>query len=148
LITKSWNADDGEGFITGILEELDSAGEWFLKDGSLYLWAPGDVNPSSLLVEAKARKWCFNVDDKDYIHVRGINMFAGSINLLSNYSLIEGCEVKYLSHFTFYDWGYSADGEVEQGNNGIRLEGNHNIIRNCTIPSPPAVGSLSKGEIT
>jgi hypothetical protein len=138
---QGWLDGSGEGFITGVLEELDSAGEWFLKDGSLYLWAPGDVNPSSLLVEAKARKWCFNIDDKDFIHVRDINMFAGSINLLSNYSLIEACEVKYLSHFTFM---IGATVQVERLNWVTTESGSKETTISSEIarfPSPPAVGS-------
>lgn len=41
------------------LSFLDSAGEWYYNDatGELYLWAPGNANPNSLLVEISSRNF-------------------------------------------------------------------------------------------
>jgi len=41
------------------LSFLDSVGEWYYNDatGELYLWAPGNANPNSLLVEISSRNF-------------------------------------------------------------------------------------------
>lgn len=41
-------------FLCNKLSELDAPGEWYYDDASdlLYLWAPGNANPNSLVVEA------------------------------------------------------------------------------------------------
>lgn len=110
--TRHWFTGSGSAYITGILEELDTEGEWFIQDGKLYLWADGSVDPSGLLVEAKARKWCVNLSGKSYIHINSIDMFAGTISLNgANNCQISGSRVKYQSHFTKYTWsGMDAGG--------------------------------------
>lgn len=133
--TDIWWSGEGEGFITGLLSELDVAGEWHLANNKLYLWAPNSQNPATLKVEAKARKWCFDLKDKSYIKINNINIKAGSISMNgSNFCEINDCDISYLSHFIKYTWsGWDAAGDIANGNNGIWINGNNNIINNCRI---------------
>lgn len=144
--TVPWYTGSGAAYITGILGELDSAGEWFLDGTNLYLWAPGSVDPSTVTVEAKARKWCINLSGKSYVKFRDIDLFAGSINLDSDHCEITGCDAQYLSHFTKYTWdGMDAGGDRENGNNGVWINGDYNVISNCTFTHSAGSGILIYG---
>jgi hypothetical protein len=66
-------------FIWGKRVLLDAANEWFLENGQLYLWAPGNANPTSRTVEVKRRNYAFDLTDRSYIRVEGLQIFAASI---------------------------------------------------------------------
>ena len=141
-----WFTGSGVGYITGIFGELDSPGEWFLKDGKLYLWAPNSVDPSSVRVEAKARKWVVNLTGRSYIRIQDLNLFGGSIQMRCDGSEINGVQAKYLSHFTKYTWnGSDASGDAVNGNNGIWVRGEGNIIKNSTFQFSAGSGILLDG---
>lgn len=56
-------SNDWGYFLCNKLSELDAPGEWFHDPatGQLYLWAPNNANPNSLLVEASVRERGINV---------------------------------------------------------------------------------------
>ena len=144
--TSPWFTGSGEGYITGVFGELDSPGEWFLKDGKLYLWAPNSVDPSSITVEAKVRKWVINLTGTSYIRIKDLNLFGGSLRLICDGSEINGVKAKYLSHFTKYTWsGYDASGGAANGNNGIEIRGSENAILYSTFEFSAGSGILLDG---
>ncbi|MDF2925069.1 MAG: carbohydrate-binding cenc domain protein [Paenibacillaceae bacterium] len=71
----------GDYYLSGTLAALDEPGEMFYDraEQMLYLWAPGSADPNQLLVEAKERKYAFDLSGRSYIHLEGIGAFAGSI---------------------------------------------------------------------
>ena len=145
--TSHWYTGTGEAYITGIIDELDTEGEWFLEGTNLHLWTPNSVDPSTVIVEAKARKWCLNLMDKAYINIRNIDMFAGSINMAADNCEVTGCDVRYLSHFTKYTWGgMNAGGDRQSGNNGVWIDGKDNVISNCTFTHSAGSGILIYGK--
>ncbi len=118
---------------------LDAAGEWYHDKTAqlLYLWCPDNSNPSTHVVEGKAREYAFDLTGKSYITIKGFNLFACSIttdlllgggNLDSSVGsykrhpylsastniIIDGINAQYLSHFTnvaghfIYQWGQSS----------------------------------------
>lgn len=129
-------------YISGLLSELDSENEWHYEDGYVYLWAPGGVDPSALTVEAKARKWAFDLSDKNYIELRDLNVFAASANLEdATHSVIDNAKFKYLSsdpviHYTYSRGGYGDHVKVAPwwdstwNDVGIYLGGSHNTLMN------------------
>jgi hypothetical protein len=62
------------------LQFLDAAGEWFHDKpaGKLYLWAPDGTSPEGR-VEARKRRFAFNLNSRNYIIVRGFKLVACSI---------------------------------------------------------------------
>jgi hypothetical protein len=144
--TNPWFSGSGGGYITGIFGELDTEEEWFLTGGSLYLWAPGSVDPSTLTVEAKARKWCFDFAGQSYIRIVGLNMIAGSVKMNGTHGQLSECTFQYLSHFTRPSWSaYAASGNGSVGDNGIYVSGSNNLISHCTILDTAGSGVILLG---
>ena len=68
-------------YLTGAAGALDSAGEWFRSSsGKLSLWTPSGDNPANHVVEAKARKYGFDLSRAAFIDIQGIHLFACTIN--------------------------------------------------------------------
>lgn len=145
--TDIWWLGEGEGFITGLLSELDVAGEWHIANNKLYLWTPNSQNPATLKVEAKARKWCFDLKNKSHIKINNLNIKAGSISMNGSYFCeINDCDISYLSHFIKYTWsGWDEAGDIANGNNGIWINGNNNTINNCRIQHSAGSGIVIIG---
>ena len=113
----------------GALSTLDSAGEWQLNTGNLYLWTPNGANPSTHTVEARHRTNAFNLTSRNYVTVTGFNFFSATVNLTSATNcLVDLCNFQYISHFTFNSNGWDT-GE----NTGIIVSGSGNTVRHCWI---------------
>ncbi|MEK3785416.1 carbohydrate binding domain-containing protein [Paenibacillus sp. FSL K6-1230] len=114
-------------YITGNLEDLDSAGEWYYDSmtSRLYLWAPGGVDPNTLTVEAKKRTYAFDLSSRSYINITGINIFASSIKMSnSNYCKVSNMIAEYVSHDSDVTSQYST---------GIFMSGTNNELRDSTL---------------
>lgn len=114
-------------YITGNLEDLDSAGEWYYDSmtSRLYLWAPGGVDPNTLTVEAKQRTYAFDLSSRSYINITGINIFASSIKMSnSNYCKVSNMIAEYVSHDSDVTSQYST---------GIFMSGTNNELRDSTL---------------
>lgn len=145
--TRAWFTGNGNAYITGIFAELDTEKEWFLQDGTLYLWAPGSQNPAGATVEAKARKWCVDLTGKSHIRVEDIALFAGTVSMRqSSHCELSGCVIQYPSHFTKYSWdGLDSGGNAEQGDNGIYINGDDNVVWDCVIEHSAGSGIVISG---
>lgn len=114
-------------YITGNLEELDSAGEWYYDSvtGRLYLWAPGEADPNTLTVAVKQRTYAFDLSSRSYINITGINIFASSIKMAdSNNCIVSNMNAEYISHDSDVTSQYST---------GIFMSGTNNELRNSTL---------------
>lgn len=141
-----WFIGMGEGYLCGVLGALDSPGEWHIEDGVLYFWPPDGVDLATAMVEVKQRALCIDFNLKSHVVVRGIDVKAGSVRLAGNSCTLENSEVRYLSHFTCFPWsGYSASGGADEGHNGILVQGDDNVIRECAIKYSAGSGILIKG---
>jgi parallel beta-helix repeat protein len=58
---------------TGI-SGVNAAGKWYYSSSSLYVWAPGNVNPTGHAVEADRRSRAFDIASHSYITINGISM--------------------------------------------------------------------------
>jgi hypothetical protein len=99
----------------GTYNALDNETEWFYDNTSstLYLWAPGGVNPSILSIEAKKRDYAFDLNGKSYVNIEGFDIFASSIttNEASHHVTIDNINASYVSHYTLIDEGSMGGGE-------------------------------------
>lgn len=114
-------------YVFGKLNLLDAAREWNYTGGILYLQAPSGGSPTG--VEYKARETLFNLAGKSYIQLKGLKLFAGTINSNSNSNnnIFDGIDVKYISHTNIpgYPWGDDTT--------GILIHGSNNVVKNSKI---------------
>ena len=130
-------------FLTNSLAALDSAGEWHYDAtaGQLYLWAPGSADPATKSVEVKTRRYAFNLNDRSYIRVAGINVLAATATLENSVGcLVENCDFKYInSFFTQADplerepYSFPTKWDSTYNNVGLYLSGSNNTIRNNLV---------------
>ncbi len=78
-MTAAWDRGGYWFYLVGKLGLLDSESEWFYDGGNrtLYLWAPGGASPRS--VEVKRRNFAFNLNDRSYVVLRNLKLFASTI---------------------------------------------------------------------
>ncbi len=123
-------ADRSRYIVYGKRNLLDAPGEWFhdKQAGALYLWLPDGSDPAEAEVQAKARDWAFVLDDRAYIHIENLHLFACGITTdtaagghgrgwdekgnviypwrpkntfaLAHHVTLDGLHARYLSHFT------------------------------------------------
>jgi hypothetical protein len=104
--------------------------EWFHDEstGTLYLWAPNGVDPNTLTVEARTRRYGFDLLwERDHIQISGISFLAASVTDQGtcNNTLIENCTFMYPT--PLWDtkiWGWSG---------GVYIRGSHATVRNCEV---------------
>ena len=148
LVGKSrpWYNGAGHGYLSGVLGALDAPGEWHIEDGRLYFWPPEGTDMTSARVEVKRRTLCIDYNGQSHVAVKGINVTAGSVRLVGNSCTLESSRLIYPSHFTYFTWGgMASDGGVDNGHNGILVQGTNNTIRACTIKYSAGSGIVIKG---
>ncbi len=138
-----WWADDSY-YLTGKLEALDSSTEWFLgNDGTLYLWPPGDADPSTLRIEAKVRDYGFHGDRLSHVTISGFHFFACTFALTnSDHCLIEDCHLRFPS----FTRGVPEAEEPPRTSVETRISGADNTIRGCSLAYCGNAGIQVKGR--
>ena len=130
-------SDPGNGYVYGLLNLLDADGEWHLQRNAsaphtLHLRITGGVDPSTHNVEMKRRDWCVDVNNFNYIQVRGIDTRAGAVRLNGTGNRLEDAECRFLSHYMYYAHGSTRNGGLVQGG-GVVVSGSGSTVRGCTI---------------
>jgi hypothetical protein len=143
-----WMGNFNWCYVSGLLKLLDSEREWALQDGQLYLWAPGGVDPSSLLVEAKKRILAFDLTAKSHVTIKNINIHAASITMRdADHCIIDGMQARYISHFTIWSPDFAwAGSDNSNGFKGIYVGGTDNTIRNSSIAYSAGSGVILQGD--
>lgn len=115
---------------------ITQAGQWAVDHATdeVHLWAPGDVDPSTLVVEAKQRIVGFNIVGSN-IRVEGLKFRSCTItfNTFSSECVLDDVEVLYPSYKSILDQGDmsgAGDGDI---NSGVVLDGIKNQILDSTI---------------
>ena len=71
-------------FLTGLLELLDAPGEWFAKDGVLYLIPPDGKDPNKAVILIKTADYCIDQEEQvSDVKVEGIDFVGCSVRLAS-----------------------------------------------------------------
>ena len=127
--------DIPRGVIVGALELLDAEGEWFWKEGTLFLKPVGGKNPELSVVERKVRDYGFDLSSRAYVEVKGIKVFGASMNLdAASYCLIESCQVFYpCPLFTVKQSWRAGLNSIATWGKGVVLGGDHNVLRGCEV---------------
>ena len=122
-------------FLSGKYELLDTANEWYydsVKD-SMYIMLM-NASDTNLEVKAKRRLLAFNLDGKNYITIKNVNVFAATITMNdSKYCVINGINAKYLTHHSFDGVNpYNLSGNLKD-RCGISISGVCDSVINCAI---------------
>ena len=147
--------DNQQGYITDSMKCLTYPGGWQIDSGNLYMWTKNSDSPANHLVEAKTRNLAFDLQNKNYINIKGINVFASSMTLYkANNCTIDNCQFSYISHFLLWDNaregyidGTAADGTgaPQRGEVGIFIGGQNNIFKNSTVRYSAGAGLYVSG---
>jgi len=68
------------------LSGLVSASTWFYSSGSLYLWAPGNANPSGHPVEADHRSRAIDIASRSFITIDGLSLKNSTSSLVATWN--------------------------------------------------------------
>lgn len=135
-------------YLTGTFQALDSPGEWYRDPttGKLYLWTPTSNNPNFDTIQAKHRQFAFELSNRSYIDIFGINVVSASIdtNAASNHLLISNINATAVSQAMLdpVPW----DDKNRQDTTGILLNGYNNVLQNSTISYSSGDGVFVSGS--
>jgi len=119
-------------YLLGKFQALDAAGEWYRDPttGQLYLWPTSGDGPANHLVEAKHRLYAFDLSGVSNITVRGMNIFAATINTNQNSTniVLDHISAQYISQFVSEPSGWN-----QPSNTGIVLDGTGDVLQNSQI---------------
>jgi hypothetical protein len=123
--SSAWNRAPFWWTLTGARGALDVAGEWHYDDVKqrLFLWAPNSSVPNN--IEVKRRNWAFDLENRSFICLEKLHIFAASIrtNDASEGIVIDGLRARYLSHYLTLPDMPAA--EIAPGTDGFALIGAH-----------------------
>lgn len=130
--TNSWyySKRGNKYYITRHLNALDTANEWYVDGANqkLYIWVQGGDNPSNHVVEAKKRTYTFDLRNRSYINIKGIDTILGSITTVGadNCTISDGV-------FKYIDQNLDTGKDADTLTKGIELGGTNNVIRDSEI---------------
>jgi PA14 domain/Right handed beta helix region len=138
-------------FIWGQLGLLDSPGEWFLKDQTLYL-EPLTADLKAHVVEIKRRQLAFDLKDRSFVTVQNLHIFAATIatgdpqnpaSTTSSNIVLDGVNLRYPSHYMFVtpgqSWGVGLD-------TGVMLYGSNHTLKNSSVAFSAGNGVMLDGK--
>lgn len=150
--------DKSYGYLTGHINTVDMPGEWYIdaEENLLYVIPPEGETIESLKLEYKARQLVFDLKERSYIIIEGIDTIGGGTTTLDgSMNVINKCNMKYISHYTWSDDqrdGFIEDntkrdknGAPPRGEVGVYLDGENQVIANTTIDHSAAAGIFSTG---
>jgi uncharacterized repeat protein (TIGR02543 family) len=124
-------SNSGIGYLAGKLAFLDADNEWAVSGNDLFIRVPGGGDPALVTIEAKARKWCANINGVNHVTLKGLVFLGGAVRMNGTGLTMEDCEASHLSHFQTLKNGYNANGLAEE--NGILMSGSGNILRRSIV---------------
>jgi hypothetical protein len=147
----------GYYYLFGTLAALDAEREWYYDPSSetLYFMAPGEVNPNTIDVRSKQRRYAFDLRGKSGVTIQNISIFACSIvtDSESTNNTLDRINAQYVSHFTSLETASSDPTgsqfsilRVHTGDSGIVVNGTGNILQNSTISYSAGTGVALEGS--
>ncbi len=124
-------ADRGEFYLQGIREVLDYDNEWYLDATNhlIYLQLPGGGMPADSAVEMRRREYTIDLSNREYIEIRNLGVFGGSIDLTgaSNYNTLYGLSSFHGNHTLGIVDNFVCNSQ------SINVQGSHNTIEKCEV---------------
>ncbi len=140
----------GTTLIEDGVKKLLAEGEWWKDETTLYVKLPGGGVPSATgtgtnVVEAKMRPYSFAPSSSNGLKnttIKGFKLFAtsittdlysanrGSVLTSASGNVIDGLDVKYVTHFTDQAGNWQMQWSAISG---IVVSGENNVIKNCNF---------------
>ena len=134
-------------FLAGSLDLLDSDGEWFEKDGTLYLYASNGVKPKASDVLCKTNDYSiFETGPLSDVIIEGIDFFATSISLKSP----QNKNIIFRNAYFTYIGGALLFIDIPQGNKAqkpIEVEGAKTRFERCLFAGAQNTALLIGGSL-
>jgi len=160
-------------FLFNKLSLLDTPGEWYhdMATNTLYLWCPGNADPSTVKVEAKKREFAFDLSDRSYITLKDLKIVASTIttdaqaggdnkstspNANPYYPWrgrtftaaatgikLDGIDATYISHYTDLSGHFFLQWGLSSG---IVISGTNHEVRNCRVQYSAGNGFAVNGK--
>ena len=140
--TYEWPVAGNHYYLYGNITSLNAPGQWYRDAAAIiHLWLADGSDPNLSVIEAKSRKYGFDLTNASNVTIQGINLFACTINSKnSNNNVISNITGTYLSHFTG-GFGWTAPDD-----SGIALIGNNNTIKNSLLQFSAGNGITMGGD--
>jgi len=154
-----YNEEKNFGYLTGHINTVDKAGEWYVDDVNkkLYICLPDGETKDSLKLEYKVRPLVFDLRGKDNIIIDGIRTVGGGITMHGgDMNVINNCDLNYISHYTWSD--DQRDGFIDNANTrnktaapargevGVYMDGENCVVANSRINYSAASAIYSAGS--
>ncbi|MFY0625411.1 MAG: right-handed parallel beta-helix repeat-containing protein [Reichenbachiella sp.] len=131
-------ADLGDFYLEGVKGALDFDNEWWFDDESdqLFVRLPGSQAPIDGQVKMRKRKIAINLNNRNYIEIRNLAVFGGSIELKNNasHNVLYGISSFYGNHTQGIFKGFNANKP------SVEVRGTRNLIEKCEIAFNAATG--------
>ncbi|WP_282087836.1 right-handed parallel beta-helix repeat-containing protein [Aquimarina algiphila] len=137
-------ADKGDFYLEGVKGALDYQNEWWFDTvtSELFIQLPGGAVPQDGLVRMRRRRQTINLNSRNYIEIRNLAVFGGTIELKtnSNNNKLYGVSSFYGNHTQGIFTGFNA------GKPSVEVNGTRNIIEKCEIAFSAATGMRMAGS--
>lgn len=132
----------GDFYLEGIREAIDYDNEWYFHTATktLYIQLPGGAEPEDGQISMRKRQEAINLMGKEYIEIRNITVFGGSIQLTGSHNLLYGVYSFHGNHTRGVVTGFSANCDA------VLLTGSNNTIEKCEIAYGAASGIRFEGS--
>ena len=107
-ITSKGKLGDGDYFIEGDIDLLDTPREWYYdnNNGDLFVWLENDQNPNDANIEARTHEKgnyggnnLIQINDSNNLKIDGLNLFSGAFSIInSNHIAYENSSFLYPAH--------------------------------------------------
>ena len=88
-------------FFENGLDLLDVPGEWYYNknEKKVYIIPADGSNPNESLIEGKTQSYAFEVNNSEYVYIKGLNFFATTVVFTEiKFSKVEDCVFNYASY--------------------------------------------------
>lgn len=126
------------------LSLLDAGKEWYYKNKTLYMQMPDGNSPEGHSIEYKVRQHAFDLTDKSFITLKGINVLSADLisTMACHDILLKNMNFKYISSFSENSKGWGS----HYDDSGVRLLGYNNVIRDSRLSYSSHVALLVSGH--
>ncbi|CAM4396310.1 T9SS type A sorting domain-containing protein [Zobellia roscoffensis] len=148
-------ADLGDFYLEGAKGALDYQNEWYYEESTntLYVQLPNGSAPEDGMVKMRRRLETINLKDKQYIEIRNLAVFGGSINMedsstwwganpnsLTTNNVLFGVTSLYGNHTQ----GITDSSRTNKAN--VHVQGSNNRIEKCEIAFNAGAGLVVRGN--
>ncbi|UZO81624.1 RICIN domain-containing protein [Aquimarina sp. ERC-38] len=130
----------GEFFLQGIKEALDYKNEWFYDKNkkTLFVQIEGGRKPANNSISFRRRTQTIKLD-KNYIHIEGLAVFGGSIDITGNNNKLFKVSSFYGNHTLGVINGFDSRRQ------SVLITGSNNVIERCEIAWGAGNGVYDQG---